>query len=73
MRKLCGLLFAVAALFGGTPALADVSGVGVDDACACGGEIYVVWQWVYWPNGTDQPAWCGRLWNNGNITYTVCY
>lgn len=45
----------------------------VQDECACGGQIYVVWTLVYFPNGMQNPAWCERHWSNGNVTWTICY
>ena len=60
-------------LAGGTDAVAKVPGVGVEDTCACGGTVYVLWTLIYWPNGMTGEAWCERHWNNGNTTWTQCW
>lgn len=80
MRRVLVVFMAVAAsILGGAAATATTlehvaAPVMVEDTCACGGQIYVVWTIIYFPGGDNtQPARCLRHWSNGVETDTLCW
>jgi hypothetical protein len=74
MKRTLLTLTAAALLFVGlaaSPAGARIPGQ-LQDTCACGGQVYVLWTLVTWPNGDNNPAWCERHWSHGVVTYSPC-
>ncbi len=81
MRRVLVVFMAVAAsILGGAAATATTlehvaapKPIKVEDTCACGGYVYVVWTIIYYPGGDrTQPARCLRHWSNGVETDTLC-
>jgi hypothetical protein len=76
MRKLLLAPILAAALFIGFAVApsqaAKLPGPILEDTCACGGTVYVLWTLVTWPNGYNNPAWCERHWSHGVVTYSPC-
>jgi hypothetical protein len=76
MKRTLLTLTAALALFVGlavAPAAAKLPDpIKVEDTCACGGTVYVLWTLITWPNGYTNPAWCERHWSHGVVTYSPC-
>ena len=81
MRRVAVAMAVAASILGGAAATATTlqhvaappKPIKVEDTCACGGTVYVVWTIIYYPGGDrTQPARCLRHWSNGVETDTLC-
>jgi hypothetical protein len=81
MRLALASMAVAASILGGAAATATTlehvtapAPIRVQDECACGGYLYVVWTIIYFPGGDrTQPARCLRHWSNGTETDTLCW
>jgi hypothetical protein len=85
MRRVAVVMAVAASILGGAaatattlkhaaPAVELVAPVKVEDTCACGGQVWVIWTIIYFPGGdSTQPARCIRHWSNGAETDTLCW